>query len=608
MARERCRGPVGTSIADQIDMCGICGEVTFDGNAAGAGIAAMTQKMQSRGPDARGVFMQDRVALGHRRLSIIDLASASQQPMVDPQLGLAIVFNGCIYNYRELRSELSAKGYRFFSQGDTEVILKAYAAWGSRCVERLYGMFAFAIWERNTGRLVLARDRLGIKPLYYCEQPGRFRFASTLPALLAAGDVDTSIDAAALHHYMSWHAVVPAPMTILKGVRKLPAATICTIEPDGKRRDETYWQLDVGPRADDRGLTAADWRQAVRDALGQAVERRRVADVPVGVLLSGGLDSSILVALLADLGQKDIKTFSVGFESVGDVEGDEFKYSDLIARRFVTEHHRLRVDASRAIDALPGTIAAMSEPMMSHDAIGFYLLSQEVSKHVKVAQSGQGADEIFGGYHWYPKLMRSNDATSDYAAAYFDRDHDEMAQALSPALMNGDYSREFVDGFFRNCRSATPIDQTLQLDAQIMMVDDPVKRVDNMAMAWGLETRVPFLDHDVVELAARIPAELKVRDGGKYILKEASRGLVPDAVIDRPKGYFPVPALKYLRGPFFEFVRNVLDSAAARQRGLFNRPYIERLLANPEGELTPKGHSKLWQVALLEAWFQAQGL
>jgi asparagine synthase (glutamine-hydrolysing) len=589
-------------------MCGICGEVTFNGSPAGQGIAAMTDQMHRRGPDAGGAFSQDRVAFGHRRLSIIDLASASQQPMVDPELGLAIVFNGCIYNYRELRDELKAKGYRFFSQGDTEVILKAYAAWGPRCVERFNGMFAFAIWERNSGRVVLVRDRLGIKPLYICEFPGRLRFASTLPALLAAGDVDTTIDPAALHHYMSLHAVVPAPMTIIKGVRKIPPATICTIEPDGRRREETFWQLEVGPRTEDRGRTEVDWRALIRDALGKAVERRRVADVPVGVLLSGGLDSSILVALLAGQGQRDLKTFSVGFETVGDLEGDEFRYSDLIARRFVTEHHRISVDAAAAINALPGTIKAMSEPMMSHDAVGFYLLSQEVSKYVKVAQSGQGADEIFGGYHWYPALMHSNDATADYARVYFDRDHEEMAQVLAPPLLNGDYSRAFVEAFFDTARSASPIDKTLQLDAQIMMVDDPVKRVDNMAMAWGLETRVPFLDHDVVELAARIPAELKVRDGGKYILKEASRGVVPDEVIDRPKGYFPVPALKYIRGVFYDFVRGVLDAPAARQRGLFDRAYIDRLLSNPEGELTPKGHSKLWQIALLECWLQTQGI
>ena len=426
-------------------MCGICGEVTFNGAAAGGSLAAMTQKMWPRGPDAGGTFSQNSVAFGHRRLSIIDLGAASQQPMIDPELGLAIVFNGCIYNYRDLRNELSAKGYRFFSQGDTEVILKAYAEWGPRCVERFHGMFAFAVWERDSGRLVLARDRLGIKPLYYTEGHGRFRFASTLPALLAAGGVDTTIDPAALHHYLSWHAVVPAPMTIIKGVRKLPPATICTIEADGRCHEDVYWQLEVGPRSADRGRTEADWREEVQAVLGKAVDRRRVADVPVGVLLSGGLDSSLLVALLAKLGQTDIKTFSVGFETIGDVEGDEFHYSDLIADQFATDHHRIRVDGARAIHALPGMVAAMSEPMMSHDAIGFYLLSQEVAKYVKVAQSGQGADEIFGGYHWYPVLMRSNDATEDYARVYFDRDHAEMAELVAPDLMNGDYSRDFVE-------------------------------------------------------------------------------------------------------------------------------------------------------------------
>jgi asparagine synthase (glutamine-hydrolysing) len=469
-------------------------------------------------------------------------------------------------------------------------------------------MFAFAIWERDSGRVVLGRDRLGIKPLYLAETRGGLRFASTLPALLAAGGVDTAIDPQALHHYMSFHAVVPAPLTILKGVRKLPPATILIIEPDGTRREETYWTLNVGARANDRAMTAREWREAVRDALKLAVDRRRIADVPVGVLLSGGLDSSIVVALLADGGAADLKTFSIGFDSVGDMQGDEFRYSDLIANRFSTDHHRIRIAPERALSALPGAIAAMSEPMMSHDAIGFYLLSEEVARHVKVVQSGQGADEIFAGYHWYPPMMRTNDPVGQYASVYFDRDHDEMGEALSPHLMNGDYSREFVENFFARAGGAQPIDNTLALDTQVMLVDDPVKRVDNMTMAWGLEARVPFLDHELVELAARIPAELKVQQGGKWILKEAAREVVPAEVIDRPKGYFPVPALKYLRGPFLDFVRDILDQPAARERGLFQRAYVDRLLADPEGELTPKRHSKLWQVALLEGWLQAQGI
>jgi asparagine synthase (glutamine-hydrolysing) len=589
-------------------MCGICGEVNFKKPVKAGTILGMVQRLEHRGPDRGGIYLQGQVGLGHRRLSILDLSAASQQPMIDSELGLTIVFNGCIYNFRVLRQELLAKGYRFFSDGDTEVILKAYAAWGPRCVDRFLGMFAFAIWERDSGRVMLARDRLGIKPLYYTQSAQGIRFASTLPALLESGGVDTSIDPRALHHYMSWHAVVPAPYTILKGVRKLPPATLITIEPDGSIREEVYWRVSVGPRASDHAMSAADWRDAVRDALELAVKRRTIADVPVGVLLSGGLDSSLVVALLANSGNVDLKTFAIGFETVGDLKGDEFQYSDLVSRHFGTDHQRMQIDSSRALTALPDVVSAMSEPMMSHDAIGFYLLSEEVSKHVKVVQSGQGADEVFGGYHWYPAMIGSNDAVTDYARVYFDRDHDEMREALAPRLMNGDYSREFIASYFDRADGATAIDKTLQLDTEIMLVDDPVKRVDNMTMAFGLEARVPFLDHELVELAARIPSDLKVRDGGKHILKEASRGVVPDEVIDRPKGYFPVPALKYIRGPFFEYVRDVLEQPAARQRDIFNRPYIERLLNNPEQELTPKGHSKLWQVAVLESWFQANGI
>jgi Asparagine synthase len=225
-----------------------------------------------------------------------------------------------------------------------------------------------------------------------------------------------------------------------------------------------------------------------------------------------------------------------------------------------------------------------------------------------VVQTGQGADEVFGGYHWYPRLMDSNDLTTDYADVYFDRDHGEMHEALDRRFMNGDYSREFIDSFFKRSGGSRPVDKALQLDTDIMLVDDPVKRVDNMAMAWGVEARVPFLDHEVVELAARIPAELKVSHGGKYILKEAARSIVPGEVIDRRKGYFPVPALKFLRGPFLDFVREVLHEPRAQERRLFNPDYVNKLLADPGRFLTPKGHSKLWQIAVLECWLQTHGI
>jgi asparagine synthase (glutamine-hydrolysing) len=565
----------------------------------------MTGSMQARGPDASGVFAQGAMAFGHRRLSILDLAPASQQPMVDNELGLGLVFNGCIYNFRELRSELRGKGYRFFSEGDTEVILKSYHAWGKDCVRRFKGMFAFALWERDSGRVMLARDRLGIKPLYYTEGPGFFRFASTLPALLAYGGVDSALDPVGLHHFFSFHAAVPAPNTVLRGVKKLEPATVLTIEPDGSRSSSRYWSFSVGEKPTDRRMTEQEWTDAVADAMLTAVDRRRVSDVPVGVLLSGGLDSSLIVALLAELGHEDIRTFSIGFESVGQHSGDEFRYSDIIARRFATTHEQIRIDGSRALEVLPDAIKSMSEPMVSHDSVAFYLLSSEVSKRVKVVQSGQGADEVFGGYSWYPSFLSTNDAAEQYQKSYFDWQHSDLAKLLSPEYLSEDFSREFVDTFFARTGAASAVDKALQIDSEIMLVDDPVKRVDNMTMAFGLEARVPFLDHEVVELASRIPAELKVGGGGKYILKEAARRYVPGEVIDRPKGYFPVPSLRYLRGPFLAYVKDILSSRTARERGLYDRRFVDHLLQNPESEMSPKGHSRLWQAALLEAWLQA---
>ena len=568
----------------------------------------MNRVMFPRGPDGNGVFQSGPLAIGHQRLKILDLSEHAQQPMIDSELGLGIVFNGCIYNFRDLRVQLQGLGYRFFSEGDTEVILKAYAAWGIECVDRFHGMFAFAIWERDSGRLVLARDRLGIKPLYYTELANGLRFASTLPALLATDAIDTDIDPVALHHYMSFHAVVPAPHTILKGVRKLPPATIRVIDADGRSRDHCYWRLHYGARADERDLSYEDWQEITLNALRKAVERRLVSDVPVGVLLSGGLDSSLIVGLLAEQGQRGLNTFSVGFESVDDEAGDEFQYSDIIARHFATDHHQIRVDSSRLLPALNDCIRAMSEPMVSHDVIGFYLLSERVSQHVKVVQSGQGADEVFAGYHWYPPLAESNDPVNDYAEVFFDRDHAEFTQMVDPRFVGGDHSRTFISRHFGQPGAQRPIDKALRVDTQIMLVDDPVKRVDNMTMAWGLEARVPFLDHELVELAARIPAEFKTAAGGKGVVKEAARAVIPSEVIDRPKGYFPVPALKYLEGDYLAFVQDALAQPAARQRGLFQEEYLSTLMADPKRHITPLRGSKVWQIALLELWLQQHGI
>jgi asparagine synthase (glutamine-hydrolysing) len=587
-------------------MCGICGEIRFDGSTPSAtAIAAMTEAMAPRGPDAAGMVIHGQAGFGHRRLRIIDLSEKARQPMVDAALGLTIAFNGCIYNYPELRAELEAKGYTFFSTGDTEVILKAWREWGESCVERFHGMFAFVIQERDSGRIVMARDRFGIKPLYLAETPGRLRFASSLPALLKAGDVDRSIDPVALHHYMSFHAVVPPPRTILKGVRKLPPATIRVIERDGSFRDRIYWDPPYERSTSDSGLTAQDWTDRVHEALRTAVRRRMVADVPVGVLLSGGVDSSVITALLAEEGQPGLMTFSVGFEEANGEKGDEFVYSDLIAKRFDTDHHKIFVPSDELMDALPGTFAAMSEPMVSYDNVGFYLLSREVSKHIKVVQSGQGADEVFGGYHWYPPLAASNDVVADYARVFFDRSHATLKMQLGPDWIDGeDFSLDLVRERLERPGAETPVDRALRLDTSVMLVDDPVKRVDNMTMAFGLEARVPFLDHELVELAARIPADQKLRDGGKGVLKDVARRLVPHEVIDRKKGYFPVPQLKYVAGPYLDMVRDALSSQAARERGLFRQDYLDGLFAAPADHITPLNGSELWQVGLLELWLQ----
>jgi asparagine synthase (glutamine-hydrolysing) len=588
-------------------MCGLAGELRTDGGEVDLpAVHRMTAAMAARGPDDTGVWATRSVALGHRRLSIIDTSTQAAQPMIDPHLGLAVAFNGCIYNHRELRRELERAGLQFFSDGDTEVVLKAYHRWGDDFVQHLVGMFACCIVERDSGRVVLARDRLGIKPLYLAERPGRLRFASTVPALLAGGDVDTDVDPVALHHHLTLHGIVPAPRTMLRGVQKLPPATLLAIEPDGRRRTTRYWDPSY-----ERGeeLSLRDWDDAVLASLRTAVERRLVADVPVGVLLSGGLDSSLIVGLLAEAGQTDLQTFSIGFDASDGEAGDEFRYSDVIAQRFGTAHHRIHVPNVDVASVLVDAVGAMAEPMASHDAVAFYLLSQQVAEHVKVVQSGQGADEVFAGYWWHQPFagVARGDAPGVFASTFFDRTHAEVLDALDPRLhreLVDDPSRALVEEDMRRPGAASALDAVQRLDIARLMPDDPVKRVDNMTMAWGLEARVPFLDHELVELAAACPRELLLADDGKGILKRVARQVVPSEVIDRPKGYFPVPGMRTLDGPLLELVRGALCSTAARDRGVLAPAHLDRLLQAPNGHRSASGANLLWQLAVVELWLQ----
>jgi asparagine synthase (glutamine-hydrolysing) len=597
-------------------MCGLAAELRLDGDRPDVpAVTRMAATMTDRGPDAGGVWSQGPLAFGHRRLSIIDLSRAGDQPMHDHLLGRTVVFNGCIYNHEQLRTELERAGHTFGSTSDTEVLLKAHAEWGDGFVQRLQGMFAFVLHERESGRTLLGRDRFGIKPLYLDERADLLRVASTPQALLAGGGVDTSIDPVALHHYLTFHAVVPPPRTILRGIRELPPATTLAIEADGRRTTTEYWRPDFTRDPDRADWSARDWEDATEEVLRQAVRARLVADVDVGVLLSGGLDSSLVVGLLAEHGQQGLQTFSIGFETVGETRGDEFEFSDVIAREFDTDHHRIRISTDRMVPALSRAIGAMTEPMVSHDAVAFLLLSEEVSRHVKVVQSGQGADEVFAGYHWYPPMADLGDAplaevgvqraVDTYRQAFFDADLARRNQLLQPQWRTEtDHPRRFVTEHFTSPGAETAVDAALRLDSQVMLVQDPVQRVDAMTMAHGLEARVPFLDHRVLDLAGRIPPALKLAQGGKGVLKEVGRRVIPSEVIDRPKGYFPVPAITHLDGPVLTLVKDALTDPAAVERGLYDPGQVDELLDDPDGHHTPLRGNVLWQLALLELWLQ----
>ena len=586
-------------------MCGIAGEFCFGGRAASAeSLQRMLEHIDFRGPDNRQTWLNGQIGFAHARLAIIDLSATGSQPMMDRDLDLVLVFNGVIYNYRTLRTRLESYGYRFFGTSDSEVILKAYHRWREACVDKLDGIFAFAIWDRRCESLFLARDRLGIKPLYYAHTASCFRFASNPQALLATDEINTEIDAVALHRHLSLHAVIPAPRTLLRGIRKFEPAHTMSVDCSGTFTKHRYWSLSEQARCLD--LQEDEWIELIEHELLKAVKKRfEIADVEVGVLLSGGLDSSLLVALLAELNVANIKTYTIGFESKGREIGDEFVYSDAVVKHFDTDHHRFSVSDTQLYKRLPEAIAKMAEPMPAQDCIAFYLLAEQVGADIKVVQSGQGADEVFGGYFWYPEMHRaSGTPLQRFSRYYFDRSHDEYLETVAPCLHIPDSTSPLVANRLGQIKLPDYINTVLCFDVETLIVDDPVKRVDNMMMAWGVEARVPFLDRYLVETVCAMPPELKLGDGGKYSLKKIARRYLPAEVIDRKKGYFPVPALKYVQGIFYEMMCDALNSNACRERELFQRSYITHMLKSKKDQLTPIQGNKLWHCALLEMWLQ----
>lgn len=594
-------------------MCGIIGEIRWDGRPIDINnILKGQDNLSRRGPDGGGIVQFDGMVFGHRRLKIFDLSEKSQQPMIDSSLGLGIVFNGAIYNYKELRLELEAKGYHFFSEGDTEVLLKAYHAWGPQMLQKLNGMFSLAIWERDSKKLMLARDRFGIKPLFYSQNSQFLRFSST-PQSLLGSDINTDLNPIALQYYLMFHAI-PEPITLFQGIKKLEPGSAMIFYPNGKSENFSYWKLNFSSEKyiDSNERSEEYWIEELKSTLIKSIKRRLLADVPTGILLSGGLDSSLLVALIANFTSSKLKTFSIGFESTLQETGNEFTYSDAVAQKFQTDHNKISINNPNMLDSLQDCIRAMSEPMPSHDNIGFYLLSKEVVKHVKVALSGQGADELFAGYSWFQNLPIGNIspqlASSKLMNLVADRTYNEYLEVLTPKYQAKNFSNSLIEEMCLANNSSNMLDYLQQYESTFPLTNGPLARVDNMTMAWGLEARVPFLDHEVAELACKIPIELKIRDGGKYILKKMARGLLPDNIIDRQKGYFPVPALKYFSKKELDWMKDILSTEKIIQRGIFNPIYIEKLFNNSNEQYSPNGGSKLWQIFILEYWLQLSGL
>ena len=585
-------------------MCGICGQLRFDDQAVNSqDLNIMMSKIARRGPDASGEWSQDYVGFGHQRLSIIDLSNFGAQPMVDPLLDLVLVFNGTIYNYKALKVALIKKGYEFFSHSDTEVIIKAYHYWGEDCVTHLDGMFSFCIWDKKQQHLFVARDRMGIKPLYLNLTEKAFSFASSSQSLIGIG-ANTDINSVALQQQLSLHAVVPAPNTILEGVKKIKPATTLVIKPNGEIKEKTYWR----PKAQRPEVEMSDeeYIDRTHELLTQAVLKRMdAADVPIGVLLSGGLDSSLLVALLREAGHEAIRTFSIGFEDIGDEVGSEFEYSDQIVDKFNTQHEKYVVSNSQVLPRLGEAVANMNEPMVGQDSVAFYLLSEQVSKHIKVVLSGQGADEAFAGYFWYPRMQaESGSEVERFSKHYVDRPYEEYLQTVNKKYHSGNHTQAWLNKEFAKANADEFMDKVFRTDITRLIVDDPVKRVDNMTMAWGLEARVPFMDYQLVEHALSMPPRLKMAEEGKHPLKQISRGLLPDSVIDRKKGYFPMPALKYVRGEFLDFMADILTSSQCINRGIFDQKFIQKVINQPEKYMTALNGSRLWHLALLEYWLQ----
>jgi asparagine synthase (glutamine-hydrolysing) len=567
-----------------------------------------------------------------RRLSIIDLATG-HQPIANEDATAWIVFNGEIYNYRDLREELLGRGHRFRTTSDTEVIVHAYEEWGRDAFARLRGMFGLAIWDRVRRTLWLARDRLGIKPLYYTVRDGRLHFGSELKSLLAAGAVSREVDPAALDHYLAF-LYTPPDRSIFKGVAKLPPGHLLEWR-DGDARVTRYWSppaVEHAPRSDEDAV------EMLHERLRSAVRSHLVSDVPLGAFLSGGLDSSLVVALMAEASAGPVKTFSIGFEEAAYNELDAAR---VVARHFGTEHHELvvRPDALGIVDRL---VDHFDEPFADASAIPTWYVSELARRHVKVVLSGDGGDELFAGYDRYmphPQVARfdrlappgarqaagllarvmplgargrrflghvAREADARYVDAISFFGPAERRALLRPIEGSGTPGpEEAMESRLRGWSHLPPVSRQMRLDLETYLPEDVLTKVDRMSMAHSIESRVPLLDHPLVEFAVRLPLDLKIRDGRrKWLLRQVAARVLPADVLARRKQGFAVPLGAWFRGDLRDACQDLLGSARARQRGLFDAREVDRLLREHlDGR---RNHElRLWQLVMLELWQRA---
>ncbi len=621
-------------------MCGIAGQARCDGEAVSPDlVGAMCARLEHRGPDSLGLHVDGPVGLGIRRLRVIDLATGDQ-PLYNEDRSVAVVLNGEIYNYRELRARLVANGHRFATDGDTEVIAHLYEEEGADCVKSLNGMFAFALWDQRRGELIVARDRIGKKPLFYAARDGAISFASELWALLGDGEIPRALDPDALDRFFTY-TYVPSPYSAFAAVRKLPPASLLRWRA-GEMQIERYWKLDYAAKLEVG--SEAEAGELVRDALRDATRRRMVADVPLGAFLSGGVDSTAVVAAMAEQSPQPVKTFSIGFETEG---FDELPFARAVAERFGTDHHELVVRPD-AVDLLPKMVRHYGEPFADHSAIPSFYLAEMARRHVTVALNGDGGDEAFGGYGRYSNaaalqrldripagLRRAVAAAAGRVPANGDlgsiRNRVRRASTLLPLAPQDRYVRAMSRfGFsmretvytaeFAASLSGSPaeviaapwdsstagnlVDRMLDVDQQTYLSGDLLTKMDIATMAHGLEARSPLLDHELLELAAALPARFKVQGQQKKIaLKAALRGVVPDELIDRTKHGFQVPMAEWFRTDLREITGDTLLGQDARSRG-YLREDVVRGLFERHVSREEDNSALLWSFLAFELWQQ----